>query len=54
MALDWLKQRLDQPSDNRRNERIDAEVLMIAERFSRPPYLGIVYDEVNRDWLVIP
>ena len=38
----------------RRNQRIDAEVLMIANRFSRPPYHGVCYDEANRDWLVIP
>jgi hypothetical protein len=57
MALDWLKARLDQtkqPAANRRNQRIDAEVLMIARRFSRPPYQGVYYDDENRDWLIIP
>jgi hypothetical protein len=57
MALDWLKSRLDPanpPGNHRRNRRIDAEVLMIAERFSRPPYQGVYYDDVHRDWLVIP
>ena len=57
MALDWLVSRLSQaaaPDTNRRNQRIDAEVQMIAARFSQPPYQGIYYDEVNRDWLVIP
>jgi hypothetical protein len=39
---------------NRRNQRVDAEVLMIAQRFSHPPYQGIYYDDENRDWLVIP
>ena len=28
--------------------------IMIAERFSQPPYQGVVYDEENGDWLVIP
>ncbi len=54
MALEWLKQRLAQSGSDRRNDRVDAEALMIAERFSRPPYQGIVYDEEHRDWLVIP
>ena len=38
----------------RRDRRIEAEVMMIARRFSRPPYQGVYYDEVNRDWLIIP
>jgi hypothetical protein len=38
----------------RRAARIDAEVVMIAERFSRPPYQGIYYDDEHRDWLIIP
>lgn len=57
MALEWLTSRLlsnNQPGDSRRNQRIDAEALMIAERFSRPPYQGIFYDDEGRDWLVIP
>lgn len=59
--LDWLKTQLkignDQvrpPANRRRNARIDAEVMMIAERFSHPPYQGVLYDDVNRDWLIIP
>jgi hypothetical protein len=54
--LDWLKERLNQAADgdSRRNQRIDAEILMIAERFSRPPYRGVCYDAAGRDWLVIP
>ena len=54
MTLNWLTNRLTQPGANRRNERIDAEILMIAERFSQPPYQGVAFDEENRDWLVIP
>jgi hypothetical protein len=56
MALDWLKSRLNSGplTASRRNQRIDAEVTMIAPRFSRPPYCGVYYDEENRDWLVIP
>jgi hypothetical protein len=54
MAFDWLKERLNQPRTGRRDERIEAEVLMIAPRFSQLPYQGIAYDEENRDWLVIP
>ncbi|MBN1935635.1 MAG: hypothetical protein JW934_13285 [Anaerolineae bacterium] len=57
MALDWLKSRLipaAAPGLGRRNRRIDAEVLMIAKRFSRPPYQGIYYDDENRDWLIVP
>lgn len=57
MALDWLKSRLNpagHADGSRRNRRIDAEVGMIAPRFSRPPYHGVYYDEENRDWLVIP
>jgi hypothetical protein len=56
MALDWLKSRLNPgpPAANRRNQRIDAEVKMIAPRFSRRPYYGVYYDEEHRDWLVIP
>ena len=38
----------------RRERRVDAEVNMIARRFSRPPYEGIYYDDVHRDWLLIP
>lgn len=57
MALEWLKSRLNpnkQQDANRRNQRIDAEVHMVARRFSRPPYQGVWYDEESRDWLVIP
>lgn len=65
MAFDWLKSRMDptshgngngtrQAGDSARNRRIDAEMLMIARRFSQPPYHGIFYDDENRDWLVIP
>ncbi len=57
MALDWLKSKMEQnrePDANRRNQRIDAEVMMIAPRFSRPPYQGLVYDDQGRDWLVVP
>ncbi len=63
MVFDWIKSRMNsmEPSTgdkrapaNRRNQRIDAEVLMIAKRFSRPPYQGVCYDEEHRDWLVIP
>ena len=63
MILDWIKSQLRpvnssqgqrRTSPSRRCERIDAEVLMIARRFSRPPYQGVYYDEENRDWLIIP
>ena len=63
MLLDWLRSRLnptDQPGGHkqavtsRRHQRVDAEVMMIAERFSRPPYRGVYYDEEHRDWLLIP
>lgn len=55
MALEWLTSRLGSTGGNgRRNQRVDAEVTMIAERFSQPPYQGVYYDETNRDWLVIP
>jgi len=58
MVLNWLKSQLNPPSapasNVRRNQRIDAEVKMIAARFSRPPYQGIYYDDAGRDWLVIP
>ena len=63
MVLNWIKSQLNPStqstkqgslSPNRRNRRIDAEVQMIAGRFSRPPYQGVYYDEENRDWLVIP
>ena len=49
----WLKERTSQ-SNERRNRRIDAEVAMIAERYSQPPYQGVYYDAENRDWLIIP
>ncbi len=59
--FNWLKSQLniapDQPDtrpNERRTARIDAEVTMIAKRFSQPPYQGIYYDDVNRDWLIIP
>ena len=57
MALDWLVARLAQaaaPDLQRRNQRIDAEVHMIAQRYSRPPYTGVHYDDEGRDWLMIP
>ena len=57
MALEWLASRLGmagQPASSRRNERVDAEVQMIAARFSHPPYQGVYYDDENRDWLIIP
>ncbi len=38
----------------RRRARIEAEVLMIAERFSRLPYQGVYYDDEQHDWLIIP
>jgi hypothetical protein len=37
-----------------RDARVDAEVTMIAGRFSRPPYQGVYYDDEHRDWLLIP
>jgi hypothetical protein len=59
--LNWLKSHTTQrgaesgsPSNHRRTARIDAEVTMIAERFSRPPYQGVYYDDEHRDWLIIP
>jgi hypothetical protein len=61
--LNWLKSQLKTGApagtgtggaNRRRNARIDAEVTMIAERFSRPPYQGVYYDDENRDWLLIP
>jgi len=57
MALSWLRSRLRRahcPDTSRRNQRIDAEVAMVAVRFSRPPYRGVYYDQETRDWLVIP
>ena len=55
--FEWLKARLGADTaaqGTRRNQRIDAEVAMIAPRFSRSPYLGIYYDQEHRDWLIIP
>ena len=37
---------------SRRNNRIEKEVLMIAQRFASSG--GIFYDETNKDWLIIP
>jgi hypothetical protein len=57
MVMDWLKNLTGSANTvqgSRRNERIDAEVWMIAERYSRPPHSGLLYDEVGREWLVIP
>lgn len=39
-------------ANNQRNNRIENEVLMIAPRFSSNG--GILYDEGNKDWLIIP
>ncbi len=36
----------------RRKQRIDNEILMIAPRFAKAG--GVLYDEENGDWLVIP
>ena len=57
MALDWLKSAFGSsrpPLDSRRKQRIENEIMMVAERFSRPPYEGVYYDEENCDWLIIP
>ena len=57
MALDWLKSRLGpsrSPAPSRREQRLENEIMMIAERFSQPSYQGVYYDEEHCDWLIIP
>ena len=56
MAMQWLTALVNRAAAEAdpRQVRIENEVRMIAERFSRPPYQGVYYDEGHGDWLVIP
>lgn len=46
--------RRNRPRQNRRDERIENEILMIAPRFSENGGEGVNYDVKNFDWLIIP
>ncbi|MBN2001748.1 MAG: hypothetical protein JXA21_00210 [Anaerolineae bacterium] len=57
--LNWLKTQLQAVPEadaeaGRRSQRIQAEVQMVAGRFSQPPYQGVYYDEEHHDWFIIP
>jgi hypothetical protein len=47
-----VNRQLKSQRNDRRNDRVEKEILMIAPRFASSG--GIFYDDENKDWLMIP